>query len=109
MPTLLTACDPLTMHTPPHLGFFDPPAPRTTLINGVSQDSGLCHLIRVSADSVCVPHGKYSRYLSVILHINPTGLEMSQTVTLVGPESPVHDLLEKLPSSGHLYFEHRVV
>jgi hypothetical protein len=34
---------------------------------------------------------------------------MSQTVTLVGPESPVHDLLEKLPSSGHLYFEHRVV
>ena len=84
MPTLLTACDPLTMHTPPHLGFFDPPAPRTTLINGVSRDSGLCHLIRVSADSARVPHGKYCRYLSVILHINPTGLEMSRTVTLVG-------------------------
>jgi hypothetical protein len=77
MPTLLTACDPLTMHTPPHSGFFDPPAPHTTPINEASRDRGLCRLVRVFADSARVPHGKYSRYLSVILHINPTCLEMS--------------------------------
>jgi hypothetical protein len=56
---LPTVFDTLTTSTPPPLGKErHPPAPHTTPINGTSRDCGLCRLIEVSADSVCVPHGE---------------------------------------------------